>query len=198
MTLAIYDFTPFANELPKFNLKLLLNIEDLNNSIFDEVFNILKPHQQEQYIVFKDSEEAKKYREERNSKLPYIDFNNLPEVLDDVLLEKIMSYKKDRYLRRMIHDLLSEEQNYQITQHERKDRELITKEEIKRVDEAFEKKRNERKFNGNMGEPGNAGEFILMYGVNPFTKEPETIENFYKIYTMDPKTGMPVPKEKNE
>lgn len=168
MTLAIYDFTPFAKEPPKFNLRLLLNIEDLNNSIFDEVFNnILKPHQQEQYIVFKDSEEAKKYREERNSKLPYIDFNNLPEVLDDVLLEEIMSYKKDRYLRRMIHDLLSEEQNYQITQHERKDRELITKEEIKRVDEAFEKKRNERKINGNMGESSTVDEYILRYGVGP-------------------------------
>lgn len=66
MIFAIYDFTPFKDELPKFNLKELLNIEDLNNSIFNEVFNILKPHQQEQYMIFKKSEEAKKYREDRD------------------------------------------------------------------------------------------------------------------------------------
>jgi hypothetical protein len=53
--------------LPEFNLKLLLNIEDLNNIIFDEVFTILSPQQQEQYIVFRTSEEAEKYRKERNS-----------------------------------------------------------------------------------------------------------------------------------
>jgi hypothetical protein len=71
MIFAIYDFTPFKNELPEFNLKLLLNIDDLNNSIFDGVFNILKPHQQEQYIFFKDTEKAKRYRDERNAKFPY-------------------------------------------------------------------------------------------------------------------------------
>lgn len=46
-----------------------------------------------------------------------------------------------------------------------------------------------------MGEPGNAGEFILMYGVNPFTKEPEIIKSSYEKYTLDSKTGMSVPKE---
>lgn len=60
MIFATDYFNHIKDELPEFNLKLLLNIEDLNNSIFDEVINILKPHQLEQYIAFKESEEAKR------------------------------------------------------------------------------------------------------------------------------------------
>lgn len=198
MNLAIYDFTPFADELPKFNLRLLLNIEDLNNSIFDEVYNILRPHQQEQYVVFKASEEAENYREYRNTKLPYINFNNLPEVLDNVLLQKIILYKKNRELRRVVYDLLSKEQKAQIIQYESLEHDLKTKEEIKEVEDSLEKKRNVRKFNGNMGEPGTVDEYILRYGVDPRTGKLETIENFFKKYTIDPKTGDPIPKEKNE
>ncbi|GAA5083622.1 hypothetical protein GCM10023210_02470 [Chryseobacterium ginsengisoli] len=194
MTLAIFDFTPFKDELPEFNLKLLLNIEDLNNSIFDEVFGILKPHQQTQYIAYKDSERAEKYRKKRNSKLPYVDFNNLPEILDDVLLQKILLYKKYKDLRRVIYDLLSKDQKDQIIQYESEGNELVTNEEIEIISKVFEKKRTERKFMGNMGEPGTVDEYILIYGVDPRTGQPESIENFFKKYTIDPKTGRPVPK----
>ena len=99
-------FNHIKDELPDFNLKLLLNIEDLNNSIFNEVFNILKPQQQKQYIIFKASEEARKYRKERNATLPYVDFNNLPEVFDHKLLQKIMLYQKDGEVRDAIYDLI--------------------------------------------------------------------------------------------
>ncbi|MFC3157995.1 hypothetical protein SAMN05443633_104337 [Chryseobacterium arachidis] len=198
MNLAIYDFTPFANELPKFNLKLLLNIEDLNNAIFDEVFNILKPHQQEQYLIFKESEEAKSYREYRSTQLPYIDFNNLPEILDDGLLQKIIVYKKNNELRRVVYDLLSEEQKVQIKQYEIQNPELKITEEIKEAEETHERKRYPHKFNGNMGEPANADEFVLMFGVNPFTHEPETIKSFYEKYAINPNDGTISPKEKKE
>lgn len=48
---------------------------------------------------------------------------------------------------------------------------------------------------GNMGEPENADEYVLRYGRNPFTHEPETIESFNEKYTIDPQTGDPVPKD---
>lgn len=45
-----------------------------------------------------------------------------------------------------------------------------------------------------MGEPGNADEYVLRYGRNPFTGEPKTIESFYEKYTID-KTGKIIPKD---
>ncbi|MDV7698682.1 hypothetical protein N6B72_17290 [Chryseobacterium soli] len=206
MNLAIYDFTPFANELPKFNLRLLLNIEDLNNAIFDEVYNILRPHQQEQYIVFKESEEAKNYREYRNTKLPYIDFNNLPEIFDDILLEKIMLYQKDGETRRAIEDSLSEDHKGQIARFESKifeeekarKRALMTDEDKRREKEWWDKYNADPipRFMGNVGEPDTVTSYIIKYGVDPRTGKPETIEGFNETYTIDPQTGDPVPKEK--
>ena len=55
MITAINYFNYVKENLSDFKLRLLLNIEDLNNSIFNEVFNILKPHQQEEFITFKES-----------------------------------------------------------------------------------------------------------------------------------------------
>lgn len=206
MIFAIYDFTPFKNELPTFNLKELLNIEDLNNIIFNEVFNILKPHQQEQYLTYKSSDEAKKYRKERNDTLPYVDFNNLPETLDDILLEKIMLYQKEGEVRDAIFDSLSEEHKSQITQlewkmrdeREAKRRASLTEKERKKEDESTIGFNDPKEFCGNIFEAGTVDEYILRYGVDPRTGKPETIENFFKNYTIDPKTGMPIPKEKNE
>ena len=114
MIFAIYNFTYIKNELPEFNLRLLLNIEDLNNAIFEEVFAVLTPPQQEQYIIFKASEEAKEYREKRNAELPYVDFSSLPETFDDDLLQKIMVYQKDGEVRRAIYDSLSEDHKGQM------------------------------------------------------------------------------------
>lgn len=146
MITAINYFNHSNDKLPKFNLKLLLNIKDLNNSIFDEVFNILKPHQQEQYIAYKISDEAKRYREERNAQLPYIDFNNLPEVFNDDLLRKVMAYQKDGEVREAVYDSLTEEHKDQIAQFERK----IYEEEKakKRALMTDEEKRREEKRNG--------------------------------------------------
>ncbi len=207
MIFAIYDFTPLKNELPEFSLKLLLNIEDLNNSIFNEVFNILTPEQQEQYIVFKESEEAKKYRKERNAKLPYVDFNNLPKVFDDVLLQKVILYQKDGEVGGAIYDSLSEDHKSQIAHWEHKIREeekaqkraLMSDEEKRKEKEWWDQYNADPKprFMGNMGEPGNADEYVVRYGRNPFTGEPETVESFYKKYTIT-ETGEIVPKEKNE
>ncbi|MCQ4141561.1 hypothetical protein [Chryseobacterium sp. EO14] len=194
MIFALYDFTPFKNELPETNLKLLLNMEDLNYPAFNEIFNIIHPHQQKQYITFKESDKAKDYKIERNTKFPSVDFNSLPEILDEVLLQKLIIYKKDRDLRRVIHDLLSQEHKDQITKFESENRDDITPNTTKIVADSLEKKRNKRKFNGNMGEPANVIECIMMDGINPFTREPETFESFYEKYTLDPKTGIPVPK----
>lgn len=208
MIFATNYFNHIKDELPGFNLKLLLNIEDLNNSIFDEVFNILKPNQQEQYIIFKDSEDAKIYRKERNAKLPYVDFNNLPEVFDNVLLQKVILYQKVGETGEAIYDLLSEDHKDQIAQFERKiyeeekakKRALMTDEDKRKEKEWWDQYNANPKprFRGNMGEPGTVDEYILRYGVDPRTGKPETIENFFKNYTIDPKTGMPIPKEKNE
>jgi hypothetical protein len=206
MIFAIDDFAYIKNELSEFKLKLLLNIEDLNNSIFDEVFNSLKPHQQEQYLVYKESEEAKKYREERNATLPYVDFNNLPETFDDDLLQKIMLYQKDGEIRGAIFDSLSDEHQLQITQLEWKMRDekeaqrraSLTEDERKKEDESWERFLNDPNpgFQGNIGEPDTVTSYILKYGVNPLTQKPETIESFYEKYTIDSKTGDPIPKEK--
>jgi DNA polymerase III delta prime subunit len=205
MIFAIDDFAYIKNELSEFKLKLLLNIEDLNNSIFDEVFNSLKPHQQEQYLVYKESEKAKMYREERNATLPYVDFNNLPETFDDDLLQKIMLYQKDGEVRDAVFDSLSDEHQLQITQlewkmrdeKEAKRRASLTEDERKKEDEALERRlNNPEEFYGNIGEPDTVTSYILKYGVNPLTHEPETIESFYEKYTIDPKTGDPIPKEK--
>ncbi|MCQ4139113.1 MULTISPECIES: hypothetical protein [Chryseobacterium] len=207
MIFAIYDFTPFKNELPEFNLKLLLNIEDLNNSIFNEVFNILSLEQQAQYISFKESDKSEKYRKERNAQLPYIDFNNLPETLDDILLEKIMLYQKDGEVRRAIYDSLSEDHKSQIAlfnskiyeEEKARKRDLMSEEEKRKEKEWWDNYNADStpRFMGNMGEPANADEYVLRYGRNPFTGEPETVESFYKKYTIT-ETGEIVPKENKE
>lgn len=208
MIFAIYDFTPIKNELPEFNLKLLLNIEDLNNAIFDEVFAVLTPPQQEQYNVYKASEEAEKYREERNAELPYVDLDHLPEVLDDDLLQKIMVYQKDGEVRRAIFDLLSEDHKGQMALYNAKLREeekareraLMTDEEKRKEKEWWDNYNADPnpRFFGNMGEPDTVTSYILKYGFNPITREPETSESFNEKYTIDPKTGNPVPRENNK
>lgn len=208
MIFAIYDFTPIKNELPEFNLKLLLNIEDLNNAIFDEVFAVLTPKQQEQYNVYKASEEAEKYREERNAELPYVDLDHLPEVLDDDLLQKIMVYQKDGEVRRAIFDLLSEDHKGQMALYNAKLREeekareraLMTDEEKRKEKEWWDNYNADPnpRFFGNMGEPDTVTSYILKYGFNPITREPETSESFNEKYTIDPKTGNPVPRENNK
>ena len=206
MICAIHYFKYNKYELSKFKLKLLFNIEDLNNSIFDEVFNILTPQQQEQYFVFKASEEAGKYRKERNSKLPYVDFNTLPEVFDDKLLKKIIHYQEEGEISGAIYDLLSEDHKVQIARY---DSPIYDEEKAKsRVRMSEEEKRKEKewwdlyntnsqpRFMGNMGEPANADEYVLRYGIDPFTGKPETVKSFYEKYTIDPH-GTIIPKDKN-
>lgn len=208
MIFAIYDFTYIKNELPEFNLRLLVNIEDLNNAIFEEVLAVLTPPQQEQYSVYKVSEEAQKYREERNAELPYVDFNNLPEVFDDDLLQKIRVYDKDGDVRGAIFDLLTENHIGQIARFNAKIREeekarsraLMSDEEKRKEKEWWDNYNADPtpRFFGNMGEPDTVTGYILKYGFNPITREPETIESFEKKYTIDPKTGDPVPRENKE
>lgn len=208
MIFAIDYFTPFKNELPEFNLRLLLNIEDLNNAIFDEVFAVLTPLQQEQYSVYKASEEAQKYREERNVKLPYIDFSSLPETFDEDLLQKIRIYQNKGEVRRAIYDSLSEDHKGQIAlfnakiyeEEKARSRALMSDEEKRKEKEWWDNYNADPtpRFFGNMGEPDTVTGYILKYGFNPITREPETIESFNQKYTIDPKTGDPIPKENQE
>lgn len=208
MIFAIDYFTPFKNELPEFNLRLLLNIEDLNNAIFDEVFAVLTPLQQEQYSVYKTSEEAQKYREERNAELPYIDFSSLPETFDEDLLQKIRIYQNKGEVRRAIYDSLSEDHKGQMARFNLKIREeekarsraLMSDEEKRKEQEWWDNYNADPtpRFFGNMGEPDTVTGYILKYGFNPITREPETIESFNQKYTIDPKTGDPIPKENQE
>ncbi len=205
MIFAIDDFAYLENELSEFKLKLLLNIEDLNNPIFDEVFNSLKPHQQEQYLAYKTSEEAQKYQKERKKMLPYIDFNNLPEVLDDVLLQKVMLYQKDGEVERAIFDALSEEHKTQISQlkwkvrdeRESERRASLTEEQRKKEDEATIGFYDSKEFNGNLFEPATVFEYILKYGIDPRNGNPETGESFQKKYTYN-SSGEIIPREKKE
>ncbi len=208
MIFAIYDFTYIKNELPEFNLKLLVNIEDLNNAIFEEVLAVLTPSQQEQYSVYKASEEVQKYREERNAELPYVDFSSLAETFDDDLLQKIMLYQKDGAVRRAVYDSLSEDHKGQIARFDSKIREeenarsraLMSDEEKRKEQEWWDNYNADPtpRFFGNMGEPDTVTGYILKYGFNPITREPETIESFEKKYTIDPKTGDPIPRENKE
>lgn len=208
MIFAIDDFTPFKNELPEFNLRLLLNIEDLNNAIFEEVFAVLTPPQQEQYRIYKTSEEAQKYREERNAELPYIDFSSLPETFDEDLLQKISVYQNEGEVRRAIFDSLSEDHigqmarfNAKIREEEKaRSRALMSDEEKRKEQEWWDNYNADPtpRFFGNMGEPDTVTGYILKYGFNPITREPETIESFNQKYTIDPKTGDPIPKENQE
>lgn len=208
MIFAIYDFTYIKNELPEFNLRLLVNIEDLNNAIFEEVLAVLTPSQQEQYSVYKVSEEVQKYREERNAELPYVDFSSLPETFDDDLLQKIMLYQKDGAVRGAVYDSLSEDHKGQMARFESKIREeekarnraLMSDEEKRKEQEWWDNYNADPtpRFFGNMGEPDTVTGYILKYGFNPITREPETIESFEKKYTIDPKTGNPIPKANKE
>ena len=208
MIIAKYEFEPYKNELPDYSLKLLVNIEDFNNPIFDEVFAVLKPQQQEQYVTYKSSEEAEKYRAERNAALPYVDFSNLPEVLDDELVEKLLVYDKDNEVRGILNDLLSHEQQTQIAQlnwkkhdeEKARKRALMSDEEKRKEQEWWDNYYADPnpRFFGNMGEPDTVTGYILKYGFNPITREPETIESFNKKYIIDPKTGDPVPRKQNE
>ncbi|MEA1848052.1 hypothetical protein U9K52_03910 [Chryseobacterium sp. MHB01] len=205
MIFAIDDFAYIKNELSEFKLKLLLNIEDLNNPIFDEVFNSLKPHQQEQYLAYKTSEEAQKYQKERKEMLPYIDFNNLPEVLDDALIQKVMLYQKDGEVERAIFDALSEEHKTQISklkwkvrdERESQRRASLTEEERKKEDEGTIGFYDSKEFNGNLFEPATVYEYILKYGIDPRNGNPETGESFQKKYTYNSK-GEIIPREKED
>ena len=208
MIFAIHDFTHIKNELPEFNLKLLVNIEDLNNAIYDEVFAVLTPPQQEQYNVYKASDEAKEYRKERDAEFPFVDFSSLPETFDDDLLQKIMIYQKDGEVRRAIYDALSEDHKGQMARFNAKLREeekarkraLMTDEEKRKEQEWWDNYNADPnpRFFGNMGEPDTVTGYILKYGYNPTTLEKETIESFEKKYTIDPKTGDPIPRENKE
>ncbi|MBX2950356.1 MAG: hypothetical protein KF704_13840 [Crocinitomicaceae bacterium] len=208
MIFAIHDFTHIKNELPEFNLKLLVNIEDLNNAIYDEVFAVLTPPQQEQYNVYKASDEAKEYRKERDAEFPFVDFSSLPETFDDDLLQKIMIYQKDGEVRRAIYDALSEDHKGQMARFNAKLREeekarkraLMTDEEKRKEQEWWDNYNADPnpRFFGNMGEPDTVTGYILKYGYNPITLEKETIESFEKKYTIDPKTGDPIPRENKE
>ncbi|MFP9113036.1 hypothetical protein ACLI1A_03795 [Flavobacterium sp. RHBU_3] len=207
MIFAIDFFSQNSIELDKNELKLLLNIEDLNNIIFNEVLNSLSQYKQEQYIAYKESEQAKTYREERDAKLPYVDFNHLPKILDDVLLHKILLYQEDGLVRLAISDSLSHKHKTQITklewklsdQEEEERRASLTDEERKAEDDWKERIRNNpTAFYGNIAEPDNADSYILKYGINPYTNEPETIESFYAKYTIDTKTGKFIPKTDNK
>lgn len=208
MIFAIHDFTHIKNELPEFNLKLLVNIEDLNNAIYDEVFAVLTPPQQEQYNVYKASDEAKEYRKERDAEFPFVDFSSLPETFDDDLLQKIMIYQKDGEVRRAIYDALSEDHKGQMARFNAKLREkekarkraLMTDEEKRKEQEWWDNYNADPnpRFFGNMGEPDTVTGYILKYGYNPTTLEKETIESFEKKYTIDPKMGDPIPRENKE
>lgn len=208
MIIAKYNFEPYKNELPEHCLKLLVNIEDLNNAILDEVFAVLTRQQQEQYSIYNASEEAQKYREERDAELPYVDFNNLPEVLDDELVEKLSVYDKNNEVRGVLVDILSHAHQTQIAQlnwkkideEKARSRALMTDEEKRKEKEWWDNYNadSEPRFFGNMGEPDTVTGYILKYGFNPVTREPETIESFHKKYTIDPKTGDPVLRESND
>lgn len=208
MIIAKYEFEPFKNELPEYRLKLLINIEDFNHAIYDEVFAVLTPQQQAQYLTYKASEEAGKYRKEREVELPYVDFSSLPEVLDDELVEKLLVYDKNNEVRGILNDLLSHEQQTQIAQlnwkkideEKARKRALMTDEEKRKEQEWWDNYNADPnpRFFGNMGEPDTVTGYILKYGFNPITREPETIESFEKKYTIDPKTGKPIPRESKE
>lgn len=207
MIFAADYFNHIEDQLPDFNLKLLLNIEDLNNDIFDEVFDVLNLAQQEQYKLFKGSEEAKKYRQERNMKLPYIDFNKLPEKLDNALLKKVMLYQKDGEIRRAIFDALSEDHKTQISQLENKiyeeekekKRDLMTEDEKRKEKEWWDKYDADPtpRFMGNLLEPATVYEYILKYGIDPRNGNPETGESFQKKYTYNA-NGEIIPREKED
>lgn len=208
MIIAKYDFEPFKNELPEYCLRLLINIGDFNPAIYGEVFAVLTPQQQEQYVAYSVSDEAKKYRAERELELPYVDFNSLPEVLEDELVEKLLVYDKNNEVRGILADLLSHEQQTQIAQlnwkkfdeEKARVRTLMTDEEKRKEQEWWDNYNADPypRFFGNMGEPDTVTGYILKYGFNPITREPETIESFEKKYTIDPKTGNPVPRENKE
>jgi len=174
---AIDHFAYVEDELSKSKLKLLLNLEDLNNRCFIEVFKILKPHQKEQYAIFQKSGEAQAYRKERNEKLPYVDFNHLPEVLDDIILEKIMHYQKDGEIREAVYDLLSQGHKGQIArfdwniyeEEKTRKRALMTDEEKRKEQEAKDNVDSAPHFQGNMGEPDTVEGYIAKYGVDPRT-----------------------------
>ncbi len=210
MIIAKYEFEPYKNDLPEHCLKLLVNIEDLNNAIYDEMFAALTPLQQEQYLVYKTTEEAKEYRKERDTELPYVDFDNLPKFLDEALLEKFLVYFKELEVRTAIIDLLSIIHSAQIWELyvQRKEEEQTRKYALMSFEEQKEEKnrirreeylaKSEPRFQGNMGEPDTVTGYILKYGYNPITLEKETIESFEKKYTIDPKTGNPIPRENKE
>lgn len=208
MIIAKRYFEPFKNELPDYRLKFLVNIEDFNNIIFDEVFAVLKPNQQAQYVAYRASEEAEKYRAERNAELPYVDFDNLPEILDEELLEKLLFYDNNCDVRDILDDLLSHEQLTQIAQlnckkrdeEKARERAMMTDEEKRKEQEWWDNYNADPnpRFFGNIGEPDTVTSYILKYGYNPITLEKETIESFEKKYIIDPKTGNPIPRENKE
>lgn len=210
MIIAKYEFEPYQNELPEHCLKILVNLEDLNNAIYGEVFAALTPQQQAQYLVYKTTEEAKKYRKERDAELPSIDFDNLPEFLDEALLEKLLVYDKKTEVRVAIIDWLSIAHSAQLAELyvQRKEEEQARKyalmsfeeqkEEMNRIRREEYLAKQEPRFQGNMGEPDTVTSYILQYGFNPITREPETSESFHKKYTIDPQTGKPIPRENKE
>ncbi len=101
-----------------------------------------------------------------------------------------MLHQKDGETRRAIEDSLSEEHKDQIARFESKIYEeektrrwyLMSDEEKTKEKERWDNYNTDAtpRFMGNMGEPGNADEYVLRYGRNPFTGEPETIKSFYK------------------
>lgn len=187
MVFAVYDFAYITGDLNAAKLKLLLNIEDLNNPVFNTVFGALQPHQQEQYIIYKSGTEAIPYREARNTSLPYVDFTTLPEYLDPPLLAKVMAYQKEGEIRTAVYDALTEKHKTQIARFEwgvyeeekERKRALMTDGEKRREQQLRDNAvpNLPPQFLGNMGEPDTVEGYISKYGVDPRTGiAPEKVE----------------------
>ncbi len=117
-------------------------------------------------------------------------------------------YQHDVAIREAVYDLLSDVHKDQITRWNEKiseaekaaKRALMSGEEKRQAQEWWDNYKTDPtpRFLGNMGEPDTVTGYILKYGINPLTPKPETIESFHKQYTIDPKTGAPIPKDNND
>jgi hypothetical protein len=108
-------FKDIKGELSQDHLEILLATRDFNNPDLSVILGDLKLGHRAQFSEFQKSARAKKIRTSRE-KLPLVDFQQLPAILDDTTLNNVQAYYKADLLWKAVRSMLTASQLTQVTE----------------------------------------------------------------------------------
>jgi hypothetical protein len=167
-------FKDIKGELSPDHLEILLVMYDFKNPQLSEMLDFLISEQKAQFTEFQQSTQARQLRTFWVTHMPFVDFCDLPETLDDTLVNKIYAYYKRHIVWKGVSSMLTLSQLLQVT---RKDSAVQREEYIKMLAAMTEEEKQQEaekwrkikedpipRFYGNMGEPETREEYERKYG----------------------------------